>query len=137
MGADVTIGGVVGNTTTTITGAKMTGKVAAIGFTESKASPIVGVGMVVGTHRSTTAPQVSNCVIGGRLALEEMDGKPLYRTISKVEILFEDTNGDLESNPNFIPYWAKIYGGNVEWELGSTYDGCTADPSAPSEAPEA
>ncbi len=140
------IGGIVGcnsldakfaAATYLLSNAKMTGKVAAIGFTESKASPIVGVGMVVGTHRSTTAPQVSNCVLGGRLALEEMDGKPLYRTISKVEILFEDTNGDLESNPNFIPYWEKIYGGTTEWELGSTYDGCTPDPSAPSEAPEA
>ena len=131
------IGGVVGNATKTITGAKMTGDVAAIGFTESKASPIVGVGMVVGTHRSTTAPQVSNCVIGGSLALEEMDGKPFYRTISKVEFLVEDPDGNPEPDPNFIPYWAKIYGGNVEWELGSTYDNCTPDPSAPSEAPEA
>ena len=137
MGADVTIGGVAGGSSQVISNATVCSKVAAIGFTESKASPIVGVGMVVGTHRSTTAPQVSNCVIGGRLALEEMDGKPLYRTISKVEILVEDPDGNPEPDPNFIPYWAKIYGGNVEWELGSTYDGCTPDPSAPSEAPEA
>ena len=140
------IGGIVGcnslndkfaAATYLLSNAKMTGKVAAIGFTESKTSPIVGVGMVVGTHRSTTAPQVSNCVIGGRLALEEIDGKPFYRSISQVEFLVDDADGNPEPNPNFIPYWAKIYGGTNEWELGSTYDGCTPDPSAPSEAPEA
>ena len=137
------IGGIVGcnslndkfaAATYLLSNATMTGKVAAIGFTESKASPIVGVGMVVGTHRSTTAPQVSNCVIGGSLALEEMDGKPLYRTISQVEILLEDPDGNPEPDPNFIPYWAKIYGGTTEWELGSTYDGCTPHSTAPSSA---
>ena len=134
MGADVTIGGVAGGSSQEISNVTVCSDVAAIGFTESKASPIVGVGMVVGTHRSTTAPQVSNCVIGGSLALEEMDGKPLYRTISQVEFSVEDADGNPEPNPNYIPYWAKIYGGNVEWEFGSTYDGCTPHPTAPSSA---
>ncbi len=138
------IGGIVGcnsldakfaAATYLLSNAKMTGKVAAIGFTESKTSPIVGIGMVVGTHRSTTAPQVSSCVIGGRLALEEVDGNPLYRTISKELIGIEDVdNNTVDPDPNFIPYWEKIYGGTTEWGTGSTYDNCTPHSTAPSSA---
>ena len=135
MGADVTIGGVAGGCSQVISNATVCSDVAAIGFTESAADPIVGVGMVVGSYRSTTAPQVSNCVIGGRLALEERDGNPLYRTISKELIGIEDVdNNTVDPDPNFIPYWEKIYGGNVEWGTGSTYDGCTPHSTAPSSA---
>lgn len=128
------IGGGVGNTTQKISKMKVNCDIKAIGFTESATAPIVGVGMVTGTYRSATAPQVSNCVIGGRLALEEVDGKPLYRTISQVEISVDDADGNPEPDPNFIPYWAKIYGGTTEWEAMSTYDGCTPHPTAPSSA---
>ncbi len=127
------IGGVVGCATKTITGAKMTGDVAAIGFTESAATP-VGVGMIIGSHRSSTAPQADGCVVGGRLAMEEESGAPVYKTISAVEITDVDAGGDEIVLPNYLPFWKKIYGGNVEWESGSTYDNCTADPSAPDTA---
>ncbi|MBR2859101.1 MAG: hypothetical protein IKB90_03270 [Alistipes sp.] len=129
------IGGVVGLATKTITGATMTGDVVAIGFTESAAAPIVGVGMIIGSHRSSTTPQASSCVIGGRLALEEMDGNPLYRTISQVVIGIEDTDtGNIEPDPHYIPYWEKIYGGTWAEASATNCDNCTPHSTAPSSA---
>ncbi len=129
------IGGVAGCATKTITGAKMTGDVVAIGFTESAAAPIVGVGMIIGSHRSSTAPQADGCVVGGRLAMEEESGAPVYKVISAVEIKDVDAGGDEYVLPGYLPFWAKIYGGTWAEASATNCDNCTADPSAPDQAP--
>ena len=139
------IGGIVGcnslndkfaAATYLLSNAKMTGNVVAIGFTESVAAPIVGVGMITGSHRSSTAPQASSCVVGGRLAMEEESGAPVYKIISAVEIKDVDAGGDEYVLPGYLPFWAKIYGGTWAEASATNCDNCTADPSAPSEAPD-
>ena len=116
MGADVTVGGIAGGSSQLISNAKVDCSIAAIGFVESAASPIVGVGMVIGTHRGTSA-MVSKCKIGGKYALTEKNGEPDWLVITPKVYGTTDASDEFVPADGFTPFWTKIYGGT--WAAAS------------------
>ena len=133
MGTTVGIGGVIGANTALVSNAKADCDVAAIGFVESKTSPVVGVGVITGAHRSTSS-LVDKCKVGGRYALVEKDGQPDWITISPSLFQEEDAGGEVVVVPGFAPFWTKIYGGIGD---ETTVDNCTYESANPAVAPVA
>ena len=122
------IGGILGSITLSaengavsgkvLTGAQCFCNIAAIGVTESATvTPIVGVGMIIGNHRGATA-LVNSCQLGGKLAVEEENGQPIYLPVNQNPI------DDESFQKNGYFYYEKIYGGAYEWK-DTNYDGCS------------
>ena len=106
--ASTFVGGVIGSTTTAVTGAKCYCNVSAPGITNT--------GMIIGDPRGET-PMVTNAHLGGNIALEMGE------------------NSELELVPILLPvddsnYFNYIYGGETAW-TGTDYDGCKYLPVAP------
>ena len=135
LGAVAYVGGVVGNTTALISNAAADCDVAAIGLVEEKDK--VGVGMVVGVHRSTTAALVDKCKVGGRYALVEKNGQPDWITISPELFQEEDAGGDVIVVPGYAPFWTKIYGGTWSDADAGNCDNCTYESANPVVSPVA
>ena len=114
------IGGIAGNTTQKISNAKVDCDIAAIGFVESSTDPIVGVGMVTGIHRGTSA-MVDACKIGGRYALVENE----WVVMTPHLFTTEGYDGDDIPVPGFAPFWTKIYGGNWAAAKQDNCEKCT------------
>lgn len=131
LGTATYVGGVAGNTTALISNAKADCDVAAIGLVEASGS--VGVGMITGVHRGSSA-LVDKCKVGGRYALAEKNGQPDWITISPELFQEEDAGGDVVVIPGFAPFWTKIYGGTGDEK---TVDGCTYESANPAVAPVA
>ena len=122
------IGGILGSITLdaengavsgkVLTGAQCFCNIAAIGVTESATvTPIVGVGMIIGNYRGATA-LVNSCQLGGKLAVEEENGQPIYLPVNQNPI------DDESFQKNGYFYYEKIYGGAYEWK-DTNYDGCS------------
>ena len=126
------IGGIAGNTTQKISNAKVDCDIAAIGFVESSTAPIVGVGMITGIHRGTSA-MVNACKIGGRYALVEN----AWITISPELFVDVDAGGDPIPAEGFAPFWTKIYGGNWDKAAVNNCEGCTYESANPAVNPAA
>ena len=120
------IGGILGSITLdaengavsgkVLTGAQCFCNIAAIGVTESATvTPIVGVGMIIGNYRGATA-LVNSCQLGGKLAVEEENGQPIYLPVNQNPI------DDESFQKNGYFYYEKIYGGAYEWK-DTNYDG--------------
>ena len=133
MGTTVGIGGVIGANTALVSNAKADCDVAAIGFVESKTSPVVGVGVITGAHRSTSS-LVDKCKVGGRYALTEKNGQPDWITLSPSLFQEEDAGGEVVVVPGYAPFWTKIYGGTGD---ETTVDDCTYESANPAVAPVA
>ena len=106
--ASTLVGGVIGSTTTAVTGAKCYCNVSAPG--------IINTGMIIGNPRGET-PMVKDAHLGGNIALEMGE------------------NSELELVPILLPvddsnYFNYIYGGTTTWE-GTDYDGCQYLPVKP------
>ena len=99
--ASTFVGGVIGSTTTAVTGAKCYCNVSAPGITNT--------GMIVGNPRGET-PMVKDAHLGGNIALEMGENSELEYVPILVPI----------GEDNFQDY---IYGGETTWE-GTDYDGC-------------
>ena len=127
-------GGIVANTALTFSNAKVDCDVAAIGLVE--ASGTVGVGMVTGTHRGSSA-LVDKCKVGGRYALTETDGQPNWITISPELFQETDASEELIVVPGFAPFWTKIYGGTwAAADIGNC-DNCSYESANPAVNPAA
>ncbi|MBR2030832.1 MAG: hypothetical protein IKA04_01300 [Alistipes sp.] len=108
--ANTKIGGIVGQITSTIDGARCFCNIQAVGFTN--------VGMVTGSTRNAAAPKVNNCAVGGSIAI---------RTSSQGEI-----EGPHTINLSAGNYYRYIYGSGVagssmtdeDWAGTDNYDGC-------------
>ena len=124
MGADVTVGGIAGGASQLISNAKVDCSIAAIGFVESAASPIVGVGMAVGSHRGTSA-MVSNCKIGGKYALVEKNGEPDWLVITPKVYGTVDASDEFIPADGYVPFWKKIYGGAWADAAENNCEGCS------------
>ncbi len=132
LGAAAYVGGAVGYATALISNAKADCDVAAIGFVEAKDE--VGVGMITGVHRGSSA-LVSECKVGGRYALAEKDGQPDWITISPELFFSENADGDTVVVPGFAPYWTKIYGGAWADASAENCDNCTYESANPAVNP--
>jgi hypothetical protein len=133
IGATAFVGGVVGNTVMLISNAEADCDVAAIGFVEAKDK--IGVGMVTGAHRGSSA-MVDKCKVGGRYALAEKNGQPDWITISPSLFQEEDAGGDVVVVPGFAPFWTKIYGGAWADASSGNCDNCTYESANPAVKPE-
>ena len=97
--------------------AKCVCDIEAIGFVESAEAPIVGVGMITGSHRGTNTALVGNCQLGGRIAFTEEDGAAVYKPLTSTEVTKEDADNNIVPDPAYIAFYKKIYGG--EWAAAS------------------
>ena len=134
VGALAYVGGVVGRTDALVSNAKADCDVAAIGFVEEAGK--VGVGMITGVHRGSSA-LVDKCKVGGRYALVEKDGQPDWIVISPRLFQVEDPGGAAYVTPGFAPFWTKIYGGNWEGAGAGNCDNCTYESANPAVEPTA
>ena len=122
LGAAAYVGGAVGYPTALISNAKADCDVAAIGFTE--ASDKEGVGMVVGTHRGSSA-LVDKCKVGGRYALTETNGEPDWLIITPKVYGTTDASDEFIPADGYVPFWKKIYGGAWAAADAGNCDNCT------------
>ena len=97
--------------------AKCVCDIEAIGFVESAEAPIVGVGMITGSHRGTNTALVGNCQLGGRIAFTEENGAAVYKPLTSTEVTKEDADNNIVPDPAYIAFYKKIYGG--EWAAAS------------------
>ena len=118
MGADIAIGGIAGNTAKVISNAQCVCDIKAIGFVESAEAPIVGVGIITGAHRGTSA-LVSKCKLSGRVAWTEENGQPVWTNYRDGGRFIED----LEEYEDPYLWSDKIYGGTTAW-TSTDRDGC-------------
>ena len=112
------LGGVVGYATTLIENAQCVCDIKAIGFVESAEAPIVGVGIITGAHRGTSA-LVSKCKLSGRVAWTEENGQPVWTNYRDGGRFIED----LEEYEDPFLWSDKIYGGKTAW-TSTDRDGC-------------
>ena len=115
-------GGIVGSTAYTFSNAKADCDVAAIGLVEAKDK--VGVGMVTGIHRGSTA-LVDKCKVGGRYALTETDGQPNWLIITPKVYGTTDASDEFVPADGYVPFWKKIYGGAWADADAGNCDNCT------------
>ena len=97
--------------------AKCVCDIEAIGFVESAEAPIVGVGMITGSHRGANTALAGNCQLGGRIAFTEEDGVAVYKPLTSTEVTKEDADNNIVPDPAYIAFYKKIYGG--EWAAAS------------------
>ena len=115
-------GGIVGSTALAFSNAKVDCDVAGIGLVEVKDK--VGVGMVTGIHRGSTA-LVDKCKVGGRYALTETDGQPDWLIITPKVYGTTDASEEFIPSDGYVPFWKKIYGGDWADAHEGNCDNCT------------
>ncbi len=106
--ANTKIGGIVGNGTFAISGAKS--------YCNIEAKDYTNVGWIMGSARGTT-PFAVNCELGGTLVtswdMTDADPRPIGITLAQDN------------------YFEHIYGGTTDWTGVTGYDGCTVLTSKP------
>ena len=127
------VGGIVGyytNTSQAIKNAQSVCEIQAIGLEEKSivdgtSTYYHGLGMIVGSHRGTTA-LVSGCKLGGKYAFTaDASGQPEWKTISEDVVGNQNDEGEFQADPNFTPFWNKIYGGTWADAGSGNCDGCS------------
>ena len=109
------VGGVVGNTTKGVTGAKVYCEIEAKGQTSAK------IGLIAGVERSESVV-ASSCQVGGKIVIEEVTEEDPNSGVGQTKV----TPGDITSSN-----WFKhIYSTEVAEDVATT-DGCSLITSAP------